>query len=75
MADRRNTPRTICPAFWFGDVVYLKVDEEGEAAMVTKISIMPNDSYLFTVSWANGTDTAHYDFELEAVSDVVPVGE
>lgn len=59
-----STPRTICPAFWFGDVVYLKVDEDHACGMVTGLIVSPNDSYLFVVSWADGQDSKHYDFEL-----------
>lgn len=63
MADR-CVPRTICPAYWFGDVVYLRVDDEHTAGMVTQLRILPNDNYLYTVSWGDGQDTAHYEFEL-----------
>lgn len=62
----RSIPRTICPAYWFGEVVFLKVADDPECGMVTKITILPNDCYLFTISWADGNDSAHYDFELAA---------
>ncbi len=57
-------PRTICPTYWIGDVVFLKVAADPECGIVTRVDILPNDCYLFQVSWAEGNVTCHYDFEL-----------
>ena len=61
---RNCKPRTICPAYWFGDVVFLRTDSDGVPGMVTRLVILPNDTYVFTVSWPDSSDSAHYDFEL-----------
>ena len=74
MADRRNTPRTICPSFWIGDVVYLKVTGDDEVGMITRISIAANDNYIYQVSWGQ-CDTHHYDIELELIGEAVPAEE
>lgn len=60
-------PRTICPTYWIGDVVFLKVDEEGEVGMITRVSIAVNDSYLYMVSWADARESLHFDIELDLV--------
>jgi hypothetical protein len=65
-------PRTICPTFWIGDVVCLKIDSDSEIGMITRVSIATNDNYIFQVSWGNAQDTHHYDIELELVEEKVP---
>lgn len=59
-------PRTICPTYWFGDVVYLRVDVDGTPGMVTRLVVLPNDTYVYTISWPEATDSGHYDFELSS---------
>ena len=52
-------------AYDFGDLVYLKVREERFAGMVTGIMLRPG-SVAYCVTWANGSETFHFAFELTA---------
>lgn len=42
---------TINAQFWFGDVVYLKVNDDRRAGMVTRVAVAANDSVTYEVTW------------------------
>lgn len=54
---------TLDIAFTFGDIVFLKTRAERVAGMVTRISVARH-SITYCVSWGNGNETWHYEYEL-----------
>jgi hypothetical protein len=52
-------------AYGFGDTVYLRMRSEQVRGMITGINIWPG-GFAYNVTWANGTETRHYEMELTA---------
>lgn len=59
-------------AYWVGDIVYMRVNQEQKPGMVTGISIRPN-GFCYMVTWRGGGETYHYECELTA--EFVPTFE
>ncbi len=49
--------------FKLGDIVYLKIDKDNEAGMITAIRISPS-SYSYYVTWTDKEEAHHYGMEL-----------
>ena len=56
--------------YWFGDTVYLRVNEDKKKGMVVGIHLRPGSQTSYSVCWAGGTETCHYEMEL--TSEYIP---
>lgn len=61
--------RILKPAFWFGDIVYLKTDPEQQKRIVTDIEFRANPETGVYHTNSNGIQTFHYGFELTSERD------
>jgi hypothetical protein len=52
-------------SYWLQSVVYLRMRKEFLAGMVTAVTFRPA-GVLFGVTWGDGCESFHYDFELSA---------
>lgn len=59
-----GTARTIKPAYWIEDIVFLRVSAERKQGMVIGIMIRPGDTYVYEVQWDGGFENVHYEIEL-----------
>lgn len=56
--------KVLRPAFWFGDIVFLKTDQEQKKRIVTDIEFRANELTAVYHVNSDGIQTAHYEFEL-----------
>ena len=62
MAARRVTHKDV--AFWYGDIVYLRVRQDRKPGLVTCVSLHPT-GVMYSVAFEDG-DSDHHEFELSA---------
>lgn len=64
---------TFTAAYGLGDVVYLRLRDEPQRGMVTRVEFRANGGAFFEVSWGSATSSWHYAVELtnEYVPDFV----
>lgn len=55
--------RTVESAFWIGDIVYRKMDTEGEEIMITEVHFTPG-GVTYSCSVGGGYDSTFYEMEL-----------
>lgn len=51
--------------FWNSDIVFLRVAKDRTPGMVTGVTIRPNGSIIYEITWG-GSVTNHFDCELSS---------
>lgn len=56
--------RTVDSKYWFGDIVYLRVNDDCKPGMITRVTLNAAGSLLYLITWRGGTETGHFECEL-----------